>query len=114
MYSTAADRDHEKKFLAARNFSNTSSIVEARVVCKLQGLTGKEMEQLSDDVKMHFDLYRKRQVNVKYLEVHVFISSRVHYKIRIVLNSSRQGPQLHYFDTRSVIFFIWKNLGTFC
>ena len=32
----------------------------------------KEMEELRDDIKMHLDLDRESQVNVKYWEVHVF------------------------------------------
>lgn len=38
-----------------------------------QGLTVKEMEELRDDIKMHLDLDRESQTNVKYWEVHVFI-----------------------------------------
>ena len=56
------------------------TIIEAYVICKLQGLKLKEMEQLSDDMKMHLDLYRESQVTVKYLEVHVFISPLIHLK----------------------------------
>lgn len=37
-----------------------------------QGLTVKEMEELRDDIKMHLDLDRESQTNVKYWEVHVF------------------------------------------
>jgi hypothetical protein len=32
----------------------------------------KEMEELRDDIKMHLDLDRESQTNVKYWEVHVF------------------------------------------
>ena len=35
-----------------------------------QGLTVKEMEELRDDIKMHLDLDRESQTNVKYWEVH--------------------------------------------
>jgi hypothetical protein len=38
---------------------------------KYQGLTVKEMEELRDDIKMHLDLDRESQTNVKYWEVHV-------------------------------------------
>ncbi|XP_047092784.1 cactin isoform X1 [Lolium rigidum] len=41
---------------------------EPYLVFKLQGLTVKEMEELRDDIKMHLDLDRESQVNVKYWE----------------------------------------------
>jgi len=38
---------------------------------KYQGLTVKAMEELRDDIKMHLDLDRESQTNVKYWEVYV-------------------------------------------
>jgi hypothetical protein len=48
---------------------------------KYQGLTVKEMEELRDDIKMHLDLDRESQTNVKYWEVHVFF---FHFRVNVL------------------------------
>ena len=63
---------------------------------KYQGLTVKEMEELRDDIKMHLDLDRESQTNVKYWEVHVLF-----FYLFLFLNSC-VGIKMH----RYIMFFL--------
>lgn len=45
----------------------------------------KEMEELRDDIKMHLDLDRESQINVKYWEVCLCLN--IHYNITLYLNN---------------------------